>query len=69
MKIEEELAIKETLDPETVEVNLDDVIKPSKSSGFSKYSIKELHDQLNEAVTNEDYELAAKIRDEISKRS
>ncbi|MFY0630562.1 MAG: bifunctional nuclease family protein [Flavobacteriaceae bacterium] len=69
LKIEEELAIKETLDPEAVEVNLDDVIKPSKSSSFSRYSIKELHDQLNEAVANEDYELAAKIRDEISKRS
>lgn len=69
LKIEEELAIKETLDPEAVEVNLDEVIKPSKSSSFSRYSIKELHDQLNEAVANEDYELAAKIRDEISKRS
>ena len=69
LKIEEELAIKDTLDPEAVEVNLDDVIKPTKSSGFSKDSMKELHNQLNEAVANEDYELAAKIRDEISKRS
>ena len=31
-------------------------------------SLKELNDQLNEAVANEDYELAAKLRDEISKR-
>lgn len=69
LKIEEELAIKDTLDPEAVEVNLDDVIQPAKSSGFTKNSLKELHDQLNEAVANEDYELAAKIRDEISKRS
>lgn len=68
LKIEEELAIKETLDPEAVEVTLDDV-KPSAPSNFSKYSLKELHDQLHEAVANEDYELAAKIRDEISKRS
>lgn len=29
----------------------------------------ELEDQLNEAIANEDYELASKIRDEINKRS
>lgn len=67
LKIEEELAIKENLDPETVEVSLED-IKPA-TSNFSDYSLQELHNQLNEAVANEDYELAAKIRDEISKRS
>ena len=39
------------------------------SSNFSKYSIQELHDKLKEAVENENYEKAAKIRDEISKRS
>jgi bifunctional DNase/RNase len=64
LKIEEEIAIKENLDPETVEVELEDV-----SGGFSSLSLKELHNKLNEAVANEDYELAAKIRDEISKRS
>ncbi len=35
---------------------------------FSNLSIKELHEQLNEAVVNENYELAAEIRDEISRR-
>ncbi len=35
---------------------------------FSEVSLKELHEKLNEAVTNEDYELAAKLRDEIAKR-
>ena len=66
LKIEEEIAIRESLDPETVEVQLED---DSSGSGFSSYSLKELHNKLNEAVANEDYELAAKIRDEISKRS
>jgi len=66
LKIEEEIAIRESLDPETVEVQLED---DSSESGFSSYSLKELHNKLNEAVANEDYELAAKIRDEISKRS
>ncbi len=64
LKIEEEIAIKENLDPETVEVELEDT-----TGGFSSLTLKELHNKLNEAVANEDYELAAKIRDEISKRS
>lgn len=66
LKIEEEIAIKENLDPETVEVTLEDA---PKGAGFSSFTLKELHNKLNEAVANEDYELAAKIRDEISKRS
>ncbi|RLD83645.1 MAG: hypothetical protein DRJ07_06270 [Bacteroidetes bacterium] len=43
-----------------------DIIEESTS--FSNESIKELHKQLDQAVNSEDYELAAKIRDEISKR-
>ena len=64
LKIEEEIAIKENLDSETVAVELEDT-----STSFSLLTLKELHNKLNEAVANEDYELAAKIRDEISKRS
>ncbi len=67
LKIEEELAIEQSLDPEAVEVNLEEEV--GETSNLSKFSLKELHHQLNEAVANEDYELAAKIRDEISKRS
>lgn len=37
-------------------------------SNYSKVSIQELYEQLDLAVQNEDYEKAAKIRDEISKR-
>jgi bifunctional DNase/RNase len=40
---------------------------PSKENYASK-SIEELHKLLEDAVTNEDYETAAHIRDEISKR-
>lgn len=36
---------------------------------ISTVSIEELENQLNEAIANEDYELASKIRDEINKRS
>ena len=35
---------------------------------YKEKSLEELHTLLDEAVNNEDYELAAKIRDEISKR-
>jgi bifunctional DNase/RNase len=39
-----------------------------ETSSFSDESLKDLNNQLEQAVNNEDYELAAKIRDEISKR-
>ena len=39
-----------------------------ETSAFQDESLEELYKQLDLAVGNEDYELAAKIRDEISKR-
>ena len=68
LKIEEEIAIKEILEPETIQVTLEQT-DSSNLSDFSEYSIQELQHQLKEAVANEDYETAAKVRDEISKRS
>ena len=50
--------------PETFEQ--EDVVVPADS--YSGYSLKELYQKLDEAVQNEDYEKAAKIRDEISKK-
>jgi len=44
----------------------EDVIVPANT--YSGYSIKELYDQLEIAVQNEDYEKAANIRDAISKK-
>ena len=38
------------------------------TENYSKHSLKELNKMLDEAVVNEDYEKAAGIRDEISKR-
>ena len=37
-------------------------------SSLSKLALTQLQEQLQQAVINENYELAAKIRDEISKR-
>lgn len=55
-------------DPEDVlneDIIFDDQEQPSD---FSHLTIQELNNSLQEAVNNEDYEAAAKIRDEISKR-
>lgn len=54
----------------------DDVLTPPETFGmsdapsdvYSKMSLSELHELLQGAVRDEDYEKAAKIRDEISKR-
>jgi len=43
--------------------------KPAaKTDAFSKLSLKKLNEKLNQAIANEDYELAARLRDEINKR-
>lgn len=44
----------------------EDVVVPADN--YSGYSLKELYQKLDEAVQNENYERAAKIRDEISKK-
>jgi bifunctional DNase/RNase len=51
--------------PETMSTT-EDVV--ASANNYSGYSIKELYDQLETAVQNEDYEKAAKIRDAISKK-
>lgn len=43
-------------------------IEASAQENYKDKSLKELNTLLDEAVNNEDYEKAAKIRDEISKR-
>lgn len=68
LKIEEELSIKETSEPKEIALELEE-LSITKETPFSDLSLKELHNELNNAVANENYELAAKIRDEISKRS
>jgi bifunctional DNase/RNase len=41
----------------------------SEPKGYSSMSLDELEVKLDEALSNEDYELASKIRDEINRRS
>jgi len=47
----------------------DDLTTETTGNSMEKYSMDELKTQLGEAIENEDYELASKIRDEINKRS
>jgi len=68
LKMEEELGLHTQSDPKEDTLKLED-LPIKKDSSFSEVSLKELHKRLNDAVTEEKYELAAKIRDEISKRS
>jgi bifunctional DNase/RNase len=44
-------------------------IESGASDGYTELTIDELEKELAKAVTNEDYEKAAKLRDEISKRN
>lgn len=48
--------------------SLDEEELESTEGALNTLSVEELENQLNEALENEDYEMASKIRDEISKR-
>jgi bifunctional DNase/RNase len=69
------LKFKDELNVEKDKLSIENLIDEeqqstiSKESSFSKDTLKQLHDKLNEAIQNENYELAAKIRDEINKRA
>jgi len=54
------------------EVLMDEIVleeETEDNSNLNNKSLQELHTQLEQAVNNEDYELAARLRDEISKRN
>jgi len=64
------LKAKDELTDEKENLSIEKLIEePEKVSSFSKDSLEELNEKLSKAVQNEDYELAARIRDEITKRT
>jgi len=67
LKVEEELEIQNNLDSKEDNASKSDFSTTKKD--YASLSLKELNKQLDLAVANENYELAANIRDEISKRS
>ncbi len=61
---ESSIVVDEILqESETVEID------PGAAAPYREFSLDELNQELEKAVASEDYEKAAKIRDEISKRS
>lgn len=63
----EELTDEEEILMEEIVLEEEELL--SSENDYQRMSLKELNIQLEQAVSNEDYELAAKIRDEISKRN
>jgi len=64
------LKLKEEDDIDEENIVLGDLIAETvEETSYGTETLKDLHKQMDEAVANEDYELAAKIRDEINKRN
>lgn len=63
------LKLKEENEEDEENLILEELIPDSiEETSYKSESLESLNQKLNEAVANEDYELAAKIRDEINKR-
>lgn len=65
------LKMKDEFSTEEEDIELDDLLQeptPLKESSYSSDTIEQLEEKLNTAVADEDYELAAEIRDEINNR-
>ncbi len=69
LKIEDELGLNDLSETEEISLEREDLLEVDNTSLDAKASVSELNDQLDKAVADENYELAAKIRDEISKKS
>lgn len=65
MEEAEQILEEELDDEEELEMELEEISKPSNIDDFS---IEQLEKALDEALNNEDYEKAAQLRDELSKR-
>lgn len=71
LKMKDEITME--LEDSDESFTLEDLVEEStvqaSDDAFKNDSLDELHKKMNAAVQNEDYELAAKIRDEINKRT
>jgi bifunctional DNase/RNase len=68
LKTEEQLNLNNPSEIQDISLDTESLLGVDKESSYLKLSIAELNVQLEKAVSGENYELAAKIRDEISKR-
>ncbi len=64
--------IESIMEKASINISSDEIIREeeveSKEKTYKDYSDKELKDMMKEAIDNEDYETASKIRDEIKNR-
>jgi len=67
-EMEDTLSKKEKDSDDDLTNNDKETSESDSENDYSILSLKKLHEMLKEAVTTEDYEKAAAIRDEISKR-
>jgi bifunctional DNase/RNase len=68
LKTEEQLNLNDPSKIQDISSDTESLLGVDKESSYSKLSRAELNAKLDKAVSDENYELAAKIRDEISKR-
>jgi bifunctional DNase/RNase len=68
LKTEEQLNLNDPSEIQDISLDTESLLGVDKESSYSKLSTAELNAKLDKAVSDENYELAAKIRDEISKR-
>ena len=68
LKTEEQLNLNDPSEIQDISLDTESLLGVDQESSYSKLSIAELNVQLDKAVSDENYELAAKIRDEIGKR-
>ncbi|MFN4763857.1 bifunctional nuclease domain-containing protein [Gillisia sp. Q332] len=71
LKGEQESATPKSSSPTIENMDVDDILpqkEETPDTNYKKMSLDELETLLSQAVKNEDYEKAARLRDEISKR-
>ena len=63
------ILMDETQEKDDDDFNIEEELEKASEGSLGSYTFDELEVQLNEAIENEDYELASRIRDEINKRT
>jgi bifunctional DNase/RNase len=63
------ILMDENQDKDNDDFNIEEELEKASEGSLGSYTVDELEVQLNEAIENEDYELASRIRDEINKRT
>jgi bifunctional DNase/RNase len=66
---EEEEEEREKSDTKETKAKVKKEVSSKKSEDYKNYSVEKLNELLKDAIDKEDYERAAKIRDELSKRN